>query len=231
MDADRDLAEAPTVTQPASVRGVIFDLWDTLVDWPHEAMHDLNTQIAAHIGIALPELHVRLRSTYRISQTGPYERALRALGVPEAHVTKHVEARFAFTRTVLNPRPGVLETLAALRARGIRTGLISMCSEDVVVAWPGTAMAELLDTATFSATTGLVKPEPEIYLATAAALGLTPHECLFVGDGANNELAGAEATGMTAVLIAPADTDPQWLEVRDWQGQRVTTIPEVLELC
>ncbi len=214
-----------------SVRGVIFDLWDTLVDWPHELMQTLNQALAEQIGIDLEGLHQRMRSTYRVSQTGPFDRALRALGVPEEHVPAHVEARFAFTRGVLNPREGVLDTLLALRDRGIRTGLISMCSEDVAVLWPETSLAPLIDTATFSATTGLVKPEPEIYLATAAALGLDPQECLFVGDGANNELVGAEATGMTSVLIVPPGRDPVWLEVRDWPGQRVATIPEVLELC
>ncbi len=214
-----------------SVRGVIFDLWDTLVDWPHEQMQRLNVAIADHIGIDLPELHQRMRSTYRISQTGPFERALRALGVPDEHVPTHVAARFAFTRGALNPREGVLQTLATLRERGIRTGLISMCSEDVAVTWPDTTLAPLIDVATFSATTGLVKPEPEIYLHTAETLGVPPSECLFVGDGANNELVGAEATGMTSVLIVPAGSDPVWHEVRDWRGQRVATIPEVLELC
>ena len=210
---------------------MIFDLWDTLVDWPHEPMQTLNRSLADAIGIDVEELHQRMRSTYRISQTGPFDRALRALGVPEEHVAAHVEARFAFTRGVLNPREGVLDTLGALRDRGIRTGLISMCSEDVAVTWPETTLAPLIDIATFSATTGLVKPEPAIYLHTAEALGVPPSECLFVGDGANNELAGAEATGMTSVLIVPPGTDPTWHEVRDWQGQRVATIPEVLELC
>ena len=80
------------MTNEAPVRGVIFDLWDTLVDWPHEAMQRLNVAIAAHIGIDLPELHQRMRATYRLSQTGPFDDALRALGVPRRRI---LEERFS----------------------------------------------------------------------------------------------------------------------------------------
>ena len=46
-----------------------------------------------------------------------------------------------------------------------------------------------------------MKPEPEIYLRTARALDVEPAECFFVGDGANDELDGAERVGMTPVLF------------------------------
>jgi FMN phosphatase YigB (HAD superfamily) len=53
---------------------------------------------------------------------------------------------------------------------------------------------------------------------------------MFVGDGANDELAGAERVGMRAVLILRAGQDePYWQEARGWQP-RITSIPEVLDL-
>ena len=57
---------------------------------------------------------------------------------------------------------------------------------------------------------------------------------MFVGDGANDELAGAERVGMAAVLIHRPGEDPFWPEVESFTGARVTSIPqvlEVLELC
>jgi putative hydrolase of the HAD superfamily len=76
-----------------------------------------------------------------------------------------------------------------------------------------------------------VKPDAEIYLQTLAALGVEPAEALFVGDGANDELAGAERVGMTPVLFVPAGREPRWPEVREWTGLRVSSLPEVVELC
>ena len=76
-----------------------------------------------------------------------------------------------------------------------------------------------------------MKPEPEIYLRTARALDVEPADCFFVGDGANDELAGAERVGMTPVLFLPDGASSHWPEVRGWQGLRVRSMEEVLELC
>jgi putative hydrolase of the HAD superfamily len=75
-----------------------------------------------------------------------------------------------------------------------------------------------------------VKPEPEIYLRTAEALGVETAECFFVGDGANDELAGAERVGMTPVLFVPPGREPLWPQVRGWRGLRVSSVAEVVRL-
>ena len=46
---------------------------------------------------------------------------------------------------------------------------------------------------------GLHKPQPEIYVLGAERLGVGPQACVFVDDLREN-VAGAEAVGMTAVL-------------------------------
>ena len=43
------------------------------------------------------------------------------------------------------------------------------------------------------------KPDSCIYEEAARRLGVTPSECLFVGDGGSDELPGAKAAGMTAI--------------------------------
>ena len=213
------------------IHAVIFDLWETLVDWPLEEAAVFRRDLAERAGLPLDEVERRMSDHYLVTQTHPLASVYRLLGVPENDVEAHVGARVELTRRLLRPRVGVVETLAELRRRGLRVGLISMCSEDVPVAWPDTALAGLFDVETFSATCGLAKPEPPIYLHTAEALGVEPVDCLFVGDGANDELAGAARVGMTPVLIVPDGSEPHWPEVREWQGLRVSSIPEVLELC
>ena len=212
------------------MRAVIFDLWDTLVDWPTEEAEVLRRELAALIGGDPTEFDERWRASYRASQTGPLAEVYRSLGVPDEHVDAHVTARHEFGRRVLRLREGAREAMAELRRRGVKLGLITVCSEEVPRAWPQTELAGLFDAETFSSECGLVKPEPEIYLRTAEALGVDAAECFFVGDGANDELAGAERVGMTPVLFLPDGREPLWPQVRAWAGLRVSSIPDVLRL-
>jgi len=213
------------------MRAVIFDLWDTLVDWPADEGEALKRRVAEHVGGDPDEFELRWRESYRASQTGPLADVLRSLGVPDEHVDGHVSARHEFGRRFLRLRDGARDGLAELRRRGVKLALITVCSEEVPAAWPGTELAGLFDVETFSSECGLVKPEPEIYLRTADALGVEASECFFVGDGANDELAGAARVGMTPVLFAPAGREPMWPQVREWRGLRVSSMGEVLELC
>ena len=128
--------------------------------------------------------------------------------MPDEHVDAHVAARHEFARSALRLRAGALETMTALRGRGVKLGLITVCSEEVPAAWPESELAGLFDAETFSSDCGLIKPEPEIYLTTARALGVEPADAMFVGDGANDELGGAARVGMTPVLFVPGAASP-----------------------
>lgn len=212
-------------------RAVVFDLWDTLVEFPVAEADALKQRLARLAPLDPDEFERRWRDGYRASQTGPLADSYRALGIPDEHVDEHVAARHAFARASLRLRRGARETLAALRARGVKLGLITVCSEEVPAAWPETELAGLFDAETFSSACGLIKPDPEIYLSTLAALGVEPADALFVGDGANDELGGAERVGMTPVLFVPEGREPYWAEVRDWRGLRVSSLPDVVGLC
>jgi putative hydrolase of the HAD superfamily len=137
--------------------------------------------------------------------------------------------RLDYVRRALAPRPGAVETLRELRTRGYRVGLITVCSEDVETLWPSTPFAGLFDAEVFSSSLGIAKPDPRIYQACCDALGVEPGEAVFVGDGANDELGGARRVGMEAILIHRAGEDPLW-GLEAWDGPRITTIPEVLEV-
>jgi putative hydrolase of the HAD superfamily len=213
------------------VRAVIFDLWDTLVVWPAEEDAGLRVRLEALLGVSAEELRRRLSESYRASMTGPLAEAYLAIGVPGTAMDAVVADRYSFARRVLRLRPGATGALAALRSRGIKLAVLSNCSEDVPAAWPATELAGLFDVETFSPEFGSMKPDPEIYVHTAAALGVDPRDCLFVGDGANDELAGASRVGMTPVLFLPHGATAPWPEVRGWRGLRVTSVEEVQQLC
>jgi putative hydrolase of the HAD superfamily len=150
--------------------------------------------------------------------------------MPEHLVEEIAAMRLDSNRRWLVPRPGAVETLKELRRRGQLLGMISVCTEEVALLWDESPFTGLFDSAVFSCSVGLKKPDPAIYLLACEQLGVEPHEALFVGDGANDELAGARRVGMQAVLIHRPGEEPFWQEVRDWDGPRITSIPGVLDL-
>jgi putative hydrolase of the HAD superfamily len=209
---------------------VIFDLWETLVDYDVGASHAFQTTVAERLGRDRDEFIAAWTEGRIERDTGTLADYLLGLGVESGMVAELMIEREQSTRTMLMPRPGAIETLEELRRRGIATGLISVCSEDVPNVWPETAFADLFDSTVFSCSVRLRKPDPRIYHLACEQLGVAPEEAIFVGDGANDELAGAERVGMRAVLIHRAGEEPIWDEVRDWHGPRITAIPQVLEL-
>jgi putative hydrolase of the HAD superfamily len=208
------------------VNAVVFDLWETLIDWDVDAAAVMNARIDELVGA-----EVRARwSASRERYTSPIRAILAEVGVPEAAMDDVCAARRTFVRGCLTPRDGAVETLRTLRERGYRVGLITVCTEDVETLWPESQLAGLFDAEIFSSRLGVSKPDPRIYLACCEELGVEPHEAVFVGDGANDELAGAQRVGMRAILIHKPGQDPVWPEVRDWDGPRVTSIPQVLDV-
>jgi putative hydrolase of the HAD superfamily len=211
-------------------RAVVFDLWDTLVDFDVAAAQAVQAEMAGRLGLDPDEFHEAWIAARAERETGPLAVALAGFGADEALARELIEFRSAATRVQLVPRPGAIETLHELARRGIARGLITVCSEDVELVWGETAFAGLFESEVFSCSSGLAKPDPRIYELACGELGVSPEEALFVGDGANDELAGAERVGMRAVLIHRPGKEPYWPAAKDWPGQRVTSIPELLEL-
>ena len=212
------------------MRAVIFDLWETLIDWDREASAAMLRGIAERLGTTEEEFGERWAAQGNRRYVVPIVTALREAGVPEEAIADVHALRLEATRQVLVPRPGTVETLRELRRRGAPLGMISVCSEEVQTLWPETQFAGLFDAEVFSCEVGLAKPDPRIYLTCCERLGVAPEQAVFVGDGANDELAGAERVGMRAVLIHRPGESPFWPEVREWEGSRIDAIPKILEL-
>jgi putative hydrolase of the HAD superfamily len=205
---------------------VIFDLWDTLALWPSEAFERVKRDLSRYID----DFEEVWDTTYRARQVGAIEAYFRSLGVEGESLAECLRLRSAFTREALVPRDGAIETLDELQRRGFKRGLISVCSSDVEEAWDETAFAQHVDDVVLSCTVGLSKPDPRIYELACARLEVAPDECLFVGDGANDELAGAERVGMRAVcVLPPGRREPLWPEARGWEPT-ITSLEDVLAL-
>ncbi len=104
----------------------------------------------------------------------------------------------------MRPHEPMLAAVAATRAAGIRTGLVS--NSWSTSHYDRDLLADLFDAVVISAEVGLHKPGPEIYLLAAERVAAEPRECVFVDDLREN-CTGAEAVGMTTILHRdPAET-------------------------
>lgn len=209
---------------------MIFDLWETLVDWDQVRAARMFDEMATRVGITTDEFRRLWDTRDNPRYIAPIRDALRAIGIDEEAHDDICEIRLTYNRDTLVPREGVVGTLRTLREEGYLLGLITVCSEEVEQLFPQTALADLFDAEVFSNAVGLAKPDPRIYRHCCELLGVEPHEAVFVGDGANDELEGARRVGMEAILIHRPGEDPFWPELRNWDGPRVTSIPEVLEV-
>ena len=212
-------------------RAVVFDLFETLVDYDEQSSLDFSAAAADLLGRDRGEFHTVWRAGRSVRDSEPLRDYLASIGIVDGEADRLVELRRALSRRLLAaPRPGALETIAELRGRGLGVGLITVCSEDVVDVWEETPFAGVFDAVVFSCTCGYRKPDARIYRIALEQLGVDPSEALFVGDGANDELAGAQRIGMRAVLVHRQGEEPAWPEVRDWPGPRITSIPDTLAL-
>ena len=218
-----------------AVRAVVFDLWGTLVRWPLEDARALRERWAERLGVSAERLDELWHEAgaYERRESGPllpFLSYIRAATGRDADVAEFLDWRVDLARHALVSDRDTVQTLCELRRRDYVLGLVSNCTEDVAIVWPETELAPLFDAAVFSAVVGFMKPDRRIYELVCSELGVEPCECLFVGDGANRELVGAQRAGMTPVLIHGEGEEPPWEDVRGWEGQRVTSIRQVLEL-
>jgi len=130
------------------------------------------------------------------------------------------------------PRPEAPEVLAALRDRGHKIGLVSDCSAELPAYFAGLPVAPYIDAPVFSFLTGARKPEPANYLTCCEALRVEPADCVYVGDGGSNELAGARAVGMRAVHLAVPAEQGSVVYGRHtaWDGEAVSSLTDLLTL-
>ena len=92
----------------------------------------------------------------------------------------------------------VATLITELARSGVRLGVISNGFKEDVLPWSSCALAPAFQCTGFSCEEGLAKPDPEIYLRAVRRLGVRPETAVYVGDGADNELAGAEHAGLRA---------------------------------
>jgi putative hydrolase of the HAD superfamily len=114
----------------------------------------------------------------------------------------HVTARRAMLGSLeFTPYPDALEGLAELRSLGHRLVVVSNwdCS---LPDWLGsTGLLELVDGVVTSAEVGAAKPDPKVFRRALSLAGVDGAGAVHVGDSIENDVAGARAAGIRAILV------------------------------
>lgn len=223
------------------LQAVVFDLFHTLTG-PEAEWSDLPwTSDVLGIDRSIWNELLVSRSRWRLAgeETDPYT-IVRSLAhaidpsIPDERILKATDVRIQrFKDSFARIPTENIETLQSLRAGGFRLGLISNADVMEVAPWSECPLAGLFDVEVFSCKVGLVKPEPAIYACCVEALGASPCECLFVGDGGSNELVGAKSAGMSTAFISGvmAQLWPDRVEERRAiSDHHVERIPDLLPL-
>lgn len=188
------------------IKGVIFDMDGTLLDteklylrfwieaarrmgYPMEEEHALAIR-ATHASVAEPLLKKLVCPEFDYHGV----RALRRQ-IMEEYVDEHG----------VDPKPGMLEVLAALKERGIRIGLATATPEPRARKYLRMVNAEAyFDAVTCAGMVEKGKPAPDIYLLACERTGVRPAQALAVED-APSGVRSAHAAGMRTVLIPDRD--------------------------
>lgn len=92
----------------------------------------------------------------------------------------------------------VMALISDLRRAGVGLAVISNCFSEDVLAWSTCPLSHEFQCTAFSFAEGVAKPAPEIYLRAVSRLGVEPATAVFIGDGGDDELAGAVHAGLRA---------------------------------
>jgi 2-haloalkanoic acid dehalogenase type II len=101
-----------------------------------------------------------------------------------------------------------LPALEQLRARGLKLVAASNWDSSLPDVLARAGIAPLLDGVVSSAMVGVTKPAPELFRAALEIAGAPPERALHVGDSLQNDIEGARALGMGAVLVAREGVGP-----------------------
>lgn len=136
---------------------------------------------------------------------------------------------FIFERQLNSPLPDAIAVLTLIKENGYKTGLITNCGPNLPAFWPDTPFAPLVDVSVFSSIVGIRKPDERIYSLAYEQLAVQPEQCLYIGDGGNEELSGAANVGMHPVLIRRlSEVDKYKLVERgEWRGPTLTSLKEI----
>jgi len=188
------------------LRAVVFDLYETLVTQSGTAVPRAGA-LGEALGLDATAYRKQWKQLRPLVLRGEltFAEALTKVGttlgvsIAGDRVQQACDERIRANAAIFEKADSELVTLTReLCERGVRLATISNCMAEDVVAWPTSAFAPHFECVVFSFAAGVVKPDARIYLDTTERLGVKPEDTLYIGDGGDDELQGAQRAGLRA---------------------------------
>ena len=212
------------------IRGIIFDLWNTLVYNEHRPNPII--AIAQAFGLfGRPEWTKRIEQGMMLRPMAGIEEGITSLsgslGVSLAGGKAEELARLwreARRQTSLfEDVPGALERLS----KKYRLGLLSNTQSFDLGFLEEGVLGSVFHARLLSCDTGTLKPDPALFRRMAGLLQLDPADLLMVGDNLRDDVLGSEAVGMQAVLIRRLEAPLSFQERHSDRAPLQTLLPLV----
>lgn len=195
-------------SRPFSDNAILFDLYDTLIRIDPKVRFNHDVWIAEEIGVDVRRFRVAWSATRKASNTGElgstFSRFEAVLEICRKKTNSELASRLAaaehaFLAKNLRLAGTAARLLQELRVRSYKVGLVTNCSSSVMHALIGSQIMSLTDSQTFSFAVCSMKPDSHIYNAALNSLGCASENCIFVGDGNDDELEGASRVGLRTI--------------------------------
>jgi len=213
-------------TSSTAPRGLLFDYGGTLVEEVGFDVRAGNEWLLSRASHRPPHVSVEevLARADRVTREVAARRDRTHVETPWASLTKLIheyfgiqfdapmaELEMGFWRTSVQarPMPGARRALEHFHEWGLPIGVVSnTCFGAPVIRHEleKHGLAERVALVAASADYCVRKPNPLLFEAAAAKLGIRPEDIWFVGDRLDTDIAGAKAAGMTAVWFNPKGT-------------------------
>lgn len=153
--------------------------------------------------------------------------------VDDAAGQQAVARFFQVCSDIVRPFPDAAPTLAALKARGWRIGILSH------VPWPEPAcrawfvrhgLAPSIDFLSLSSTVGWIKPDPRHFADAIAKAGCPPDRILHIGDHPIRDVAGAAKAGLHTCLVVTEGIYPVQAMATCQPDLRIAQVGELVRL-
>lgn len=212
------------------IRGVIFDL-DGVIVLTDELHFQSWTRLTSEEGILFDRIiNNRLRGLGRMESLAiVLERAPRTYSPAEQAALAERKQRYflelAEHLTAADLLPGVVETIAELRRRGIKTA-VGSSSRNTGIILEHLGLRDQFDVVADRNDVAQSKPDPAVFLLAAKRLGLAPAECLVIEDA----VAGVESARGAGMAVFGIGTPEQLPGVeRLAPDLRHVTVDELLQ--
>jgi putative hydrolase of the HAD superfamily len=178
----------PALREELAARGVEVSADQAAAAFRAEISYYLEHQLEGRDAASLDELRDRCADVLR-----------EAVGVPGLDRATARGAMLAAIR--FRPFEDAAPALAELRGRGLRLAVASNWDWSLPDVLRDAGLLELLDAVVSSAEAGVRKPDARLFALALERVGARPEHAVHVGDSPANDVAGAAAAGIRAVLL------------------------------